>query len=357
MELAPRPEYGLIMPLIRLEDGGARTFGSGRISVRSSVPLERRRRDDARAFTVRAGERLGFSLRWASPEDRAAPRADARRARRRADRGHRRGVALLGGRARRLPGRAPRPRPPQRARAQGPDLPADRRDRRRAHDVAAGDRRRRAQLGLPLLVDPRLEPHARGALHRRLPGRGRGVRLVHDERGGRPRERGLAADHVRDRRRARPVRARAAAPARLARLAAGARRQRRLEPGPARRLRRAAQRAARLPRAARRPAPGDPGVRRRPRRHGGAALARDRLGHLGDARRAAPPPVLEGHVLGRARPRGQARAAARRARQGRGVDGRARRAPRGDPHRAAGASAGRRTRSRSTPTSSTARRC
>src|ERR671919_575882 len=30
LELAPRPEYGLISPLIRLEDGGARTFGSGR---------------------------------------------------------------------------------------------------------------------------------------------------------------------------------------------------------------------------------------------------------------------------------------------------------------------------------------
>src|ERR671915_2431613 len=40
MELAPRPEYGLIMPLIRLEDHGARTFGSGQISVRSAVPLE-----------------------------------------------------------------------------------------------------------------------------------------------------------------------------------------------------------------------------------------------------------------------------------------------------------------------------
>src|ERR671939_411650 len=40
LELAPRPEYGLIMPLIRLVDGGARTFGSGRIAVRSSVPLE-----------------------------------------------------------------------------------------------------------------------------------------------------------------------------------------------------------------------------------------------------------------------------------------------------------------------------
>ena len=33
LELAPRPEYGLIMPLIRLEEGGARTFGSGRVSV------------------------------------------------------------------------------------------------------------------------------------------------------------------------------------------------------------------------------------------------------------------------------------------------------------------------------------
>ena len=38
MELAPRPEYGLITPLIRLEDGGARTFGSGRISVKLGQP-------------------------------------------------------------------------------------------------------------------------------------------------------------------------------------------------------------------------------------------------------------------------------------------------------------------------------
>ena len=37
-------------------------------------------------------------------------------------------------------------------------------------------------------------------------------------------------------------------------------------------------------------------------------------GHVGDARRAAPPPLLEGAVLDGARPRGQARAAARRAR-------------------------------------------
>src|SRR4051812_23225191 len=32
MELAPRLEYGLIRPLIRLVDGGARTFGAGRVA-------------------------------------------------------------------------------------------------------------------------------------------------------------------------------------------------------------------------------------------------------------------------------------------------------------------------------------
>ena len=35
LELAVRPEYGLIRPLIRLEEGGARTFGSGRSGVSS----------------------------------------------------------------------------------------------------------------------------------------------------------------------------------------------------------------------------------------------------------------------------------------------------------------------------------
>ena len=55
--------------------------------------------------------------------------------------------------------------PIQRSRAgdQGPHLHADRRDRGRAHDVAARDARRRAQLGLPLHVDPRLDVHAAGA--------------------------------------------------------------------------------------------------------------------------------------------------------------------------------------------------
>jgi GH15 family glucan-1,4-alpha-glucosidase len=73
MELAPRPEYGLIRPLIRLEEGGARTFGVGRVAVRSAVPLDVEDATMRASFVVAAGERLGFSLRWAAPETRDAP--------------------------------------------------------------------------------------------------------------------------------------------------------------------------------------------------------------------------------------------------------------------------------------------
>ena len=73
MELAPRPEYGLIKPLIRREEAArGRSAPAGSRCAppcRSSSPTRR----CARRFTVRAGERLGFSLRWASPEDRDAP--------------------------------------------------------------------------------------------------------------------------------------------------------------------------------------------------------------------------------------------------------------------------------------------
>ena len=193
-------------------------------------------------------------------------------------------------------------------------------------------RRRRAQLGLPLLVDPRLEPDARGALHRRVPRRGRGLRLVHDELGRRPGRRGLAADHVRDRRRARPLRARARPPARLARLAAGARRQRRLGPDAARRLRRAAQRAAPLPRAPRRAAPGDPArsspTSPTPPRAAGARPTRASGRCAASRATTCPPRCMCWVALDRAV---KLAPAPRRARPRRGLDGRARRDPRRDP--------------------------
>ena len=56
LELAPRPEYGLIRPLIRLEDGGARTFGSGRVSISSSVPLAVEDATMHATFRVREGD-------------------------------------------------------------------------------------------------------------------------------------------------------------------------------------------------------------------------------------------------------------------------------------------------------------
>ena len=91
-----------------------------------------------------------------------------------------------------------RPDPALRARDQGPDVHADRRHRRRAHDLAPRDARRRAQLGLPLHVDARLDVHAAGAA---LPAARLGGRRVHAVRRRRRAQRGrLAADHVRHRR-------------------------------------------------------------------------------------------------------------------------------------------------------------
>src|SRR5919109_4063194 len=74
MELAPRPEYGLIRPLIRVEDGGARTFGAGRLGVSSAVPLEVDAESTMRAsLSVSEGDRLGFALRWAAAEQKEPP--------------------------------------------------------------------------------------------------------------------------------------------------------------------------------------------------------------------------------------------------------------------------------------------
>jgi alpha,alpha-trehalase len=76
LELAPRPEFGLIKPLIRLQDGGARTFGASRLGITSSVPLQVDAEGTIHAtFTLRAGRRVAFAMRWAAAEAREAPQA------------------------------------------------------------------------------------------------------------------------------------------------------------------------------------------------------------------------------------------------------------------------------------------
>ena len=74
LELAPRTEYGLVRPLFRQEGDGGRTFGGpNRISVRAGVPVEIEDVTMRAAFTVSAGERIGFSLRWIPTEAHEPP--------------------------------------------------------------------------------------------------------------------------------------------------------------------------------------------------------------------------------------------------------------------------------------------
>ena len=178
------------------------------------------------------------------------------------------------------------------------------RDGRRAHHVAARDPGRRAQLGLPLHVDARLDVHAAGAALAQPRLGGRRVHAV--RRRHRAQRRRRAADHVRDRRPPRPDRVHARRPLRLRRRAPGADRQRRVRPAPERRLRR----GARLDPAAHAPQPAAAAAAVADRADAGrvrhARLARARPGHLGGARRAAALRVLQADVLGRARPRRQA---------------------------------------------------
>ena len=73
MELAPRPEYGLVRPLFRREGRGGRTFGATRIGVAAGVPVEIEDATMRASFSVGEGQRVSFSLRWAPVESREPP--------------------------------------------------------------------------------------------------------------------------------------------------------------------------------------------------------------------------------------------------------------------------------------------
>src|SRR4051794_30921519 len=67
MELAPRPEYGLVRPLFRMEEGGGRTFGGpNQIAVSAGVPAAIEDSTMRARFTVSEGDQVGFGLHWAS---------------------------------------------------------------------------------------------------------------------------------------------------------------------------------------------------------------------------------------------------------------------------------------------------
>nr|MBA3414603.1 hypothetical protein [Chloroflexia bacterium] len=70
--LQPRPEYGLVRPLVRATADGARTFGGpNQIVVRAGVPLACEDATMRATFRVGPGKTVGFALRWAPPESRS----------------------------------------------------------------------------------------------------------------------------------------------------------------------------------------------------------------------------------------------------------------------------------------------
>jgi len=87
MELAPRPEYGLVRPLLRRTEYGARSFGGpNQIALCAGVPVELEGSDIRAAFELGEGESTGFALRWLEPEgEGGSPAAADEVARRIAD--------------------------------------------------------------------------------------------------------------------------------------------------------------------------------------------------------------------------------------------------------------------------------
>ena len=237
MELVIRFDYGSIVPWVRNLDGTLVAIaGPDAVLLRTPVEHEGRDLRTVASFTVAEGERVPFVLRWFPSNEPPPEPVDPEEA-----------LAAtiefweqLGGDV--LVSRTlARRRPPLGAHAEGSDVRADRRHRRRADDLAPGMGRRRPQLGLPLLLAPRRDPHAPRAHPRGLHRGGRCVAGLAPAR-----HRGLAGgspDHVRRRGRAATHRVRAPVARRLRGVAARSRRERRLRPAPARRLRRGGRRA------------------------------------------------------------------------------------------------------------------
>jgi GH15 family glucan-1,4-alpha-glucosidase len=72
LELAPRPEYGLVKPLFRSTETGGRTFG-GPNQIVFSADVQTVIKDStlSATFTLSKGEQAGFALQWAPPESPA----------------------------------------------------------------------------------------------------------------------------------------------------------------------------------------------------------------------------------------------------------------------------------------------
>ena len=238
-EIVLRFDYGSIVPWVRHGDGGMHAIGGpDAVVIRTPVPLKGADFRTRGRFTVAAGETVPFVLTCfrshlpepeaIDPEARLEETVDWWR--------QWTGQCSYQGPWRDAGGALAH-------HAEGADPCGDRRDRRGADDLAARGDRRRAQLGLPLLLGAGRDLHPLRAGEVGLPRRGGGLAAVAAPGGG-----GLAradAAALRHRRRAAAARARAALAPGLCRQPAGPGRQPGADPGAARRARRDDGRAAR----------------------------------------------------------------------------------------------------------------
>ena len=214
--------------------GERRDPGDRRAGLAAAARRPAPRPDDHRhadRFTLQEGESVELALTWTRSWDAVPPRLTI------ADRIDSTRIAwgLWAGSCE-YQGSLPRGR---RALPAGPATAhrlGDRRHRRGRHDVPARGLRRRAQLGLPVLLAAGRGDDAGGAARARVPRGGDRVARLAAARGRRP----LVgpADHVPRRRRAGPAGAGARPPGGLRRLAAGPGRERGRRPGAERRARR-----------------------------------------------------------------------------------------------------------------------
>jgi hypothetical protein len=135
VEYAPRPEYGIVFPLLAQVDGGVMARGGAdvlHLSCSHGLQIE-----GSNAVGRRMLRRRDHPLRAPVPPQLGRPgRGLAGRGHRPAARRHHRGLAHLVGPAPGLRGPMARPGPPLGLRAPGADLRADRGDRRRSHRLA-----------------------------------------------------------------------------------------------------------------------------------------------------------------------------------------------------------------------------
>ena len=147
------------------------------LRLRSSVPMQVAEGAAVAQFTLGADESAWFVLEVVIGRRAVALRAPRLRERR--VQGDRELLARLD-RPQHVQEPLARDGEPFGARAEAAHVQRARLDRGRTHVRVARDDRRRAQLGLPLLVDPRLVFHSLRTHAARLHGRGRGVHALDD---------------------------------------------------------------------------------------------------------------------------------------------------------------------------------